>query len=199
MSVLVVIRDTNRVVVGVDTRMSCDDSYVDSYARRPKAIHLNDKKDIIIGGVGNIGLVDVLKEELSQYRDRDLYSIDKSFIVKYIIPALVVQVRNFEMSDRDGKMDGMLLLAIKDKAYLIMGNYNVEEVIKYAAHGSGMEAALGSLYTSVKLLSMSPEDRIKLAIEAAGSFVSSVSKVSYIGDTVGKPFSIADLKTVQKH
>ena len=188
MSVIVAIKDKKRVVVGVDVRMSSCCSYVDSYSRRPKALHVNQANDIIVGGVGNVGLVDILKQILSEYRDRDLYEMDRSFIVRYIVPALIGNVRDYEMTDKENKMDGELLIAIKDKAFLITGNYTVEEIVKYAAEGSGREAAIGSLYTSASLYSMSPEERIKLAIEAAGSCINSVSKASFIGDTAGKSF-----------
>ena len=191
MSVIVAIKDKKRVVVGVDVRMSSCDTYIDSYSRRPKAIHINKKKDIIVGGVGNIGLVDVLKQHLSGYQQKDLYTIDRSFIVKYVIPALVISARDYEMTDKEGKMDGVLLIAVQDRAYIITGNYSVEEVVKYVAEGSGREAALGSLYTSAQLLSISAEERIRLAIKSAGSCINTVSKASYIGDTAGTDFKPA--------
>lgn len=197
MSVMVAIKDKNRIVVGVDVRMSGGEGYVDSYSRRPKAIHLTDKKDIIIGAVGNIGLLDVLKEQLLGYDLKALYSIDKSFLVKYVIPALAVSMRDFEMRDKEGRLDGELLIAIKDRAYLITGNLTVEEIVKYDAEGSGRDAALGSLYTSSSLFSMTPESKIKMAIESAGSCVSSVSKLAYIGDTAGKAFLPTNLKNPQ--
>lgn len=197
MSVVVAIKDKNRIVVGVDVRMSSCDTYVDSYQRRPKAFHLNGKKDIIIGGVGNIGLVDLLRQTIAEYRDKDLYAIDRAFIVKYIVPAMVVSVRDYDMTDKEGKLDGVLLLAIRDKAYLITGNYSVEEMVKYAAEGSGREAALGSLYTTSNM-NMTPEERIKIAIEAAGSCINTVSKMSYIGDTAGKQFLTAAVESKQK-
>ena len=197
MSVIVAIKDKNRIVVGVDVRMSCGESYMDSYARRPKAIHVNNKRDIVVGGVGNIGLVDVLKQQIAEYQEKDLYGIDRAWIVKYIIPALVVQVKDCEMTDKEGKMDGMLVLAIKDRAYIIGGNYSVEEVEKYAAEGSGRDAALGSLYTTSKL-AMTPEEKIKIAIESAGSCVNTVSKMSYIGDTAGKMFLTTSVENKQR-
>ena len=194
MSVIVAIKDKKRIVVGVDVRMSASDSYNDSYSRRPKAVHLNKNNDIIVGAVGNVGLLDILKQQLSEYQEKDLYKIDKSFIIKYIMPALVVNVKDFEMRDRDGKMDGVLFLAVQDKGYFIMGNYTVEEVVDYAAEGSGRDAALGSLYTSSRLLSISPEEKIRLSIESAGACVNTVSKISFIGDTAGKRFTSSDLK-----
>ena len=174
MSVIVAIKDKNRVVVGVDVRMSSCDTYIDSYARRPKAIHINNKRDIIVGGVGNIGLVDILRQYITEYQDKDIYAMDRAWIVKHVIPALVVNVRDYEMTDKEGKMDGVLIIAVKDKAYIITGNYSVEEVVKYAAEGSGRDAALGSLYTTSKMM-MTPEDKIKIAIESAGNCINTVS------------------------
>ena len=197
MSVMVAIKDKNRVVVGVDVRMSCGEAYVDSYPRRPKAIHVNNKRDIIVGAVGNIGLVDIIRQQIAEYQEKDLYLIDRPWIVKFLIPALSVSVRDYEMTDKEGKMDGMLILAIRDRAYLITGNYTVEEIMDYAADGSGRDAALGSLYTTSKT-SMSPEDRIKIAIEAAGTCVNTVSKMSYIGDTAGKMFLTTSVEKKQK-
>lgn len=199
MSVIIAIKDKNRVVVGVDSRMSSCDYYFDSYSRRPKAIHINEKRDIIVGGVGNIGLVDVIKLILAEYPVKEIYSLDRNYIVKYIIPALVVNVRDYKMSDKENKMDGILLIAVKDKAYVIMGDYSVEEIDGYVAEGSGREAALGSLYTSSIIYSMSPEDRIRMAIEATGSCVSTVSTLSFIGDTAGKPFKAPEMKNPQNH
>ena len=189
MSVIVAIKEKNRIVVGVDVRMSSCDTYVDSYSRRPKAMHINNKKDIIVGGIGNVGLVDVLRQHLTEYPEKELYKMDRAFIVKYIVPALVINVRDYEMQDKENKMDGVLLIAVQDRAYTIAGNYSVEEVVSYGAEGSGRDAALGSLYTSSKLLSVSSEERVKLAIESAGSCISSVSKLSYIGDTAGMAFA----------
>lgn len=91
------------MVVGVDVRMSSCESYVDSYPRRPKALHLDDKKDIIVGAVGNIGLVDLLRQILSEYNKKDLYAIDRPFVVKYIVPALMTGARDYNMTDKEGK------------------------------------------------------------------------------------------------
>lgn len=197
MSVIVAIKDNNRIVIGVDVRMSCSETYIDSYKRRPKALHLNNSKDIVVGAVGNAGLVDILRQQLLEYETNDLYKIDRPYIVKYIIPALIRNVRDYDMTDKEGKMDGALFLAIKNKAFSISGNYVVDEILTYYAEGSGREAALGSLYTTEKM-PMTPEERIKIAIESAGSCISSVSKVSYIGDTSKKPFQTTTLENKKK-
>ena len=105
----------------------------------------------------------------------------------------------YELTDNYRKMDGELLIAVKDRAYSIAGNYSVGEIQDYYALGSGREAALGSLYTSAKILSIPPEEKIRIAIEAAGNCINSVSKLSYIGDTAGKNFAPGNLKTPQKH
>lgn len=199
MSVMIAIKDKKRVVVGVDVRMSSCESYYDSYSRRPKAIHINNKRDIIVGAVGNIGLVDVMKQIILERPEQEIYAMNKNYVVKFLIPTLVVNVRDYEMTDKENKMDGVILIAIQDRAYLIMGNYCVEEVSDYAAEGSGREAAMGSLYTSSRLSLMNAEDRIGLAIEATGNCVNTVSTLSFIGDTAGKLFRAPEMKKPQNH
>lgn len=188
MSVLIAIKEKNRIVVGVDVRMSSDDSYIDSYARRPKAIHITKNNDVIVGAVGNVGLLDIFKELMLSFKTEDLYSMDRAFIVKYVIPPLVSEISRYVTDDNRNSMDATFLLAIKDRAYIIPGNYSVSEIIDYEAVGSGRDVASGSLHTSAKF-GMSSEERIMLAIEAAGTLNNSVSKVSYIGDTKGKRFT----------
>ena len=189
MSVLVAIKDKKRIVVGVDVRMSGGSSYVDSFNRRPKALHIDNKKDIIVGGVGNIALVDFFKEMIIDYsKASDVYEIDRSLIVRYIVPELLCYVKDYSLYDNSNKyFDGALFLAIRDKAYTIQGNYTVEEIDEYTAIGSGIDAAYGSLYTTKKF-TLSPEQRIKIAIEATGSTINTVSQASMIGDTAGNLF-----------
>ena len=188
MSVLVAIKEKNRIVVGVDVRMSSNESYIDSYPRRPKAIHLTKDKDVIIGAVGNMALLDIFKDLMLSYKTEDLYSIDRDYIVKYIVPSLVTEVARCTTDINYEDMDATLLLAVKNRAYIIPGNYSVSELMEYDAIGSGQDAAIGSLYTTSKF-AMSSEERIRLAIEASGSTNRSVSKLSYIGDTKGKQFT----------
>ena len=188
MSVLVAIKDKNRIVVGVDTRMSCGPSYTDSYKQRPKAYHMDNKKTVIVGGVGNIGLVDVMKIIADNHMSK-IDAIDRSYIVKYIIPELINDIKVYSMEDKECKMDGELFLGIKDRGYVIHGNYSVEELESFIAIGSGMDVATGSLFTSGQFIT-DPESRIAIAIQATGHTISNVSSEAIIGDTAGRLFTL---------
>lgn len=51
MSVLVVLRDNKRYLVGCDTRISCSGEFLDGYNLVQKAKHINSNNEMIIGGV----------------------------------------------------------------------------------------------------------------------------------------------------
>ena len=187
MSVLVALKDKNRIVVGVDTRMSCGQSFTDSYKQRPKAYHVDSKRTVIVGCVGNVGLLDIMKMIMENHMD-DIDLIDRSYIVRYIIPELIVEIKTYNMEDKDYKMEGELFLAIKDRAFVIHGNYAVEGLENFAAIGSGMDSANGSLFTSERFIT-NAEDRVAIAIQTTGQNISSVSSEAIIGDTAGKLFT----------
>ena len=196
MSVLIAIKDKDRVVVGVDTRMCCGPSFTDSYKQRPKAYHIDSKRSVIVGGVGNIGLVDLMKMVMENHIN-NLDSIDRSYIVRYIVPKLINEVKAFSMEDKEHKMDGEVLIAIKDRGYVIHGDYCVEELESFTAIGSGTDSANGSLFTT-ELFITSTEDRIAIAIEATGHCISNVSSEAIIGDTSGKSFALYNRKLKKK-
>ena len=51
MSVVVVLKDNNRYLVGCDTRVSSCGEYFDGYNCIQKARHIDTNKELIIGGV----------------------------------------------------------------------------------------------------------------------------------------------------
>ena len=51
MSVIVVLKDGNRVLVGCDTRSSDNYSFMDGYVSSKKVRHVDINKEIIIGAV----------------------------------------------------------------------------------------------------------------------------------------------------
>ena len=195
MSVLVAIKDKDRVVVGVDTRMSGgNDSYIDSYNQRPKAFHVDKDRTVIVGGVGNIALVDLLGNVMEEHLPK-IKEIDRKYIVRYIVPDLVVDLGNYSLKSYNSEspyfMDGTLFIGINNRGYAIHGNGTVDELVDYIAMGSGQDAASGSLYTTSSFV-MSPEGRIDYAIKAAGNIVNTVSPTPICGDTKGKHFGLLE-------
>ena len=196
MSVIIALKDKDRVVVGTDIRMSNDSCYNDSYKSKPKAIHFNQEKTVIVGSVGNLGVLDVFNKILVD-NVKDWEKVDKSYIVRYLVPILMRECEAYDCLEKDQhSVDGTLLLAIKDRAYIIGHSYIVFELEDYLTIGCGDEAARGSLYTS-KDFGWSPERRIRMAIEASASVSQFVSSISYVGDTKGKMFTPGTYKQMK--
>jgi ATP-dependent protease HslVU (ClpYQ) peptidase subunit len=139
--------------------------------------------------VGNVAILELFEDVLN-----NVSKINRKTLCKEVVPALMRLVKGSIFEYKDGGLDGELLVAYKDTAFTISPNFNVIEVEEYTAIGSGTMVALGSLYTS-KLSNSSAEQRVILAIKAAGSMVKSVSKESIIGDTKNtaiKPSNLRD-------
>lgn len=183
MSLIVILKEDNKYVVGCDTRISGQDDYEDGYQRVPKAKHIDFHNQLIIGCVGNIGILDVVEMIVSKEE-----KITRGTLVKNVIPKLreITSGTSYEVSNRC--LDGDILIAYKDKAYAITSNYTVINIDDMYALGSGANTAYGSLFTS-RYMNVDAASRVMLSIKAAGSRIFSVSKDAWVGDTSGSPFS----------
>ena len=196
MSVLVALKDKERIIVGVDTRMSCSDFFKDSYKSRPKAFHIDNKHQAIVGAVGNAGLADVFENIMLKHKDH-WDKIDRKYISAHIIPELVVTTYDLHYDGPKGNgMDGEVFFAYKNKAFVISGNFVISELDKYDAIGAGGPTAIASLYTSSSY-AVNPEIRVAKAIEASGFVINSVSQYAFIGDTNGKQFKPVNIPFVK--
>lgn len=131
---------------------------------------------------GNIGLLDILEVVLSKHT-----IIDRNVLVTSVVPQLMTMVKGTVFESRDYGMDGELMIAFKDKAYSITGNFNVITIGDEYTMGSGSLTSFGSLYAT-RYTDFKPETRVVLAIEAAAARCTSVSNEVYLGDTNGKAF-----------
>ena len=187
MSIVVAYKDKDRVLVGCDTRMSKGDDYSDGYEERPKAVLL--KKNIIVGFVGNGTLLDRVVYRLSDYITE---KTTRAEIITNLIPNLLKDLDDGTTAFTDGLMDGDLLIAIDDRAYIISNNFDVREIITYDAIGSAEIPAKSCLY-SIKDYDLTPEERVAKAILCASKFNRSISSEIYIGDTKGNSFKKYDI------
>ena len=98
------------------------------------------------------------------------------------------EIRDTSYEDDFRRMKNVeLVIAYKDKVFNIGSNYTISEIDSVYVCGAGADTAYGSLYTS-QYLGVLPEERIMLAIKAAGHRNHSVSTEVFIGDTDGNPF-----------
>ncbi len=76
--------------------------------------------------------------------------------------------------------DGFFLMGYDGKLYCVQCDFQIEETDdSFMAIGCGSEAALGSLYTTQE---RDPEERIRLALEAAERFSAGVRRPFYLLD-----------------
>lgn len=181
MSVIVLVKDKDRFVIGSDIRNSCENGlYTDAYKVYKKIKHIDINNQIIIGCVGNVALLDFFELLINKQE-----VIDRKTLVNIIVPNLMNIVRGTTFECNNGFLDGELIISYGSKAFLITSNYNVIEVEKFYALGSGGFIALGSLFVT-EHLNLTAEERVEIAICAAGTYINTVSKEAVIGDTNGK-------------
>jgi len=186
-SVIVAIKDDDKVIMACDTRMSNDYGYEDSYNSRPKAIIV--KKGILVGVSGCLGVLDIISTSLKDYLSENMSRIDIAF---KFIPALREKLENTCLLDSDGYMESSILIAIRNKIYEICGNFDVSEKDEYGAIGIGKNCALGSFYTS-KDVSVSQITRAYYAVKSAGNFMLGVSPEVFVASTKDNNFHRMDL------
>ena len=180
MSVIVLVKDNDRFVIGSDIRTSCDNGfYTDMYRGNKKIRHLDINKEIIIGCVGNVAMLDTFDTLINK-----LNVIDRKSLVNNIVPALMKSFKSTVFECGNGLLDGELVIASGKKAFVITSNYNVIEIEDTYVLGSGSLIALGTLFVT-EHFNLTPEERVEIAIRAAGTYVNTVSKEAVIGDTKG--------------
>lgn len=84
---------------------------------------------------------------------------------------------NLYRKDGIQKMDTSFLIGFRGKIYYMGTTFAVDDFINgYGAIGSGSSYALGSLYTTRNDTSLSPAERLTLALGAASEYDSAVSE-----------------------
>ena len=183
MSVIVVLKEKDKYIVGCDTRISSDDGlFIDDYYQVKKAKHIDFNNEVIIGAVGRVSILDIVEHIISEMK-----TLNKRTIITELIPKLQKSILNTPCCNQHFEMEAEIILAIKNKAYSISSDYLVKDIQNEYVVGSGASASYGSLYTSRNLV-MSAEERVALAILSAASVDYHVSSEVYIGDTKGKVF-----------
>jgi ATP-dependent protease HslVU (ClpYQ) peptidase subunit len=130
-----------------------------------------DGSSAIFGFCGAYRLGDILNYRLSMpnFDGADV----NTYLVNTFIPRLIecFKYNGFLTQDEDGALrGGEFLLGFSNRLFLIQDDFSVLEPDNgYTALGTGMEYALGSLY-STSNIDMNQADRAKVAVLAASNF-----------------------------
>jgi 20S proteasome alpha/beta subunit len=167
MSLVVAIKDKDRIVLGADKQASTGGTKDHT---NTKIWKLEELPGAIIGSVGSARASQII--QYSQIIDKNLITenIDTTFVVRILAPTLANGLRAngivVEAGD-GGKCDMMpnaFIFAYKDRAWTIWHDLSVSEIEDYFAIGSGSDVARGVLYATTE---KNPFDRIVTSIEAA--------------------------------
>lgn len=167
MSLVIAIRDKDRIVLGADKQASTGGTKDHT---NTKIWRIEELPGAIIGSVGAARASQII--QYSQIIDKNLLSqdLDTEFVVRILAPTLAngLKANGIVVDASEGAkcdmMPNAFIFAYKDKAWTIWHDLSVSEIDEYFAIGSGSEVARGALFaTSEK----DPFERIVTSIEAA--------------------------------
>ena len=186
MSVVIAIKDNNKVYLAADTMVTFGDSkrHLRSLSTQ-KIWAVADTPNCIMGGAGylrDINLVHYCTEELVPEINLIKGDINVGTIMMNVVPTIFNAIRDYgKITDSEDKPAASTFFwAYKDKLFSIFNDGNVEEVEDYEAIGSGADAALASLAHTQGL---PIETRLLMALEAAADISLYVSDPYVFLDT----------------
>lgn len=167
MSLVVAIKDKDRIVLGADKQASTGGTKDHT---NTKIWKLDELPGAIIGSVGSARASQII--QYSQVIDKNLITdnIDTTFVVRVLAPTLAngLRANGIVVDHADGSkcdmMPNAFIFAYKERAWTIWHDLSVSEIEDYFAIGSGSDVARGVLYATTE---KNPFDRIVTSIEAA--------------------------------
>ena len=168
MSLIVAIKDKDRVVIGSDKQASAAGL---KEHNATKIWEVDELPGAVIGGIGTVRASQVI--QFANIIDKNAIgdNIDTSFLVCSLVPTIAAGLKAngivVKAPNEDASCDMMpnsFIFAYKDKAWVISHDFSVTEVDDYVAIGSGCEVARGALFATKD---KNPFERIVTCIEAA--------------------------------
>ena len=157
MTLVVAIEHKDQVFMGCDSMMS--DAHTKDIFDRPKIIK---KEGILFGYSGNFILDNLIRFSLQIPKGEK----NEDWLYTQLLP----KIR--EHFGEKPSLEGDALIVISGKVYHLQEDFSIVRSKRgYISIGSGNEVAFGALHATKELL---PEDRIRIALEAASEYILSV-------------------------
>lgn len=172
MSVVVAIKEGNKIYVGSDSQVTRGGTR--ATLKNPNNYKIWKVKGVdncLMAHVGNVRDANVIRLMDGLVTNYNVYMnhVDYEFVVKKVVPDIYSELKNAGyLKDEQyfDHMDSRFLFIYKDQLYMINSDGCVLEVDDYVAIGSGEDQAIGSLLSTEK---ESPEIRIIKAIKASAA------------------------------
>ena len=172
MSVVVAIKEGNKVYIGVDSQVTKGGTR--TTLKNPnnyKVWRVEGAPHCLMAHVGNfrdsniVRCMDHLVTDYNIYRNH----IDYEFVVKKVVPDIVEELQKYGMIKDDKYvecLDSAFIFAFENQLYMIGRDKSVIEIDDYVAMGSGEDQAIGSLLSTE---GEKPKERIVKAIKASAA------------------------------
>ena len=172
MSLVIAIKDKNRIVLGADKQSSIGNN---KDHQATKIWEVPNLEGALMGSVGSIRASQII--QFSEIVDKNALNSEPTFdfVVRSLAPTIGatlnangVKCAIPESPDGDSApcvmMPNAFLFAYKDRAWMIWHDFSVTEIYDYLAIGSGSDIAKGVLFATKD---KNPFERIVTAIDAA--------------------------------
>lgn len=170
MSVVVAIKDGDRVLVGCDSQIT--QGYVKlSLKPQMKIWKPEDDKEIVMGLVGDVRDENILStadgwiDELTKLKN----TVNFKYIVRNIVPKIFKELGNFgrlKYKDSMQSIESNVIFAYKDKAFIIECDGCVLEMNEILVTGSGKSLCLGA-WNGLKDKNMPIKEKLIQVIKSA--------------------------------
>lgn len=183
MTCIVGLVDNGITYIGGDSLGS--NTYTKTVRRDRKVFKLKDTSNAILGYTSSFRMGQLLMYASGLIDKRDEPNVDHEYLVTKFIPNItkLFEEGGYIRNKSGEKYGGTFLMGYKDKLYKIFDDFQVSESFdSYSACGCGEEFALGSLYTT-EISKMTPQERIRIALQVASKFSTGVQAPFYIINT----------------
>lgn len=169
MSLVVAVKDKNRIVLGADKQSS---SAGNKDHNSTKIWEVEELPGALMGSIGSVRAAQIIQYANIIDKNAIGEEVDTSFVVCSLVPVISAGLKANGVSVKapaeDASCDMMsnaFLFAYKDKAWLIWHDFSVSEIEDYLVLGSGSDVARGALFATKE--NRNPFDRIVTSIDAA--------------------------------
>lgn len=166
MSLIIAIKEKDRVILGADKQVSTG-STKDHTAT--KIWEMTELEGGLMGGVGSARASQII--QYSQVIDKNFTGpINTEFVICALVPTIAATLKANGIATTASEEDSctmipnVFIFAYKEKAWVIWHDLSVVEIVDYFAIGSGADVARGALFATKE---KNPFERIVTCIDAA--------------------------------
>lgn len=165
----------DRVWMGGDSAITLDTRFSDII----NAGKLWRSGDLLFGSSGTLRAAQLVRYETT-FKKRPPTCTAFEYMIKSVIPEIRKCIQSKDVANNK-EYNGNILIGYQGQLFEMSGDYSlVHSTANYAAVGGGGELALGVMFATQGLPGLPPDQRIRLALQAAERFNSGCSAPFFV-------------------